>query len=123
MRWLCLLFLLSSLSCTVRGGWPRFLRPGEASDSAIRKEQAARDNAVADLQSQLARRDTEILDLEAVGKALVSKWGKSAALWAVYNAWPAGAPISKACDVLWLQDQPARVRDVAWMVCFKDQWQ
>lgn len=31
------LMLIVLTGCTVRGGWPRFLRPGEPSDSTLRK--------------------------------------------------------------------------------------
>lgn len=39
MKFLALFLLIVLSGCTTRGGWPRFLRPGEASDAQIRKEQ------------------------------------------------------------------------------------
>lgn len=41
MKYLLLLIPLLC-GCTNRGGWPRFLRPGEASDGAIRREEKQR---------------------------------------------------------------------------------
>lgn len=45
MKFLPFLLMLLVAGCTVRGGWPRFLRPGEASDSAIKKEMDQRELA------------------------------------------------------------------------------
>lgn len=118
-----LLLIMSCWGCTVRGGWPRFLRWGEASDGAIRRELAAREGAVADLRHLLDLRATSSVDLEAVGKSLVKKWGRDGASYAVYSAWPAHQSVTNACNVIWLQDQPARVRDVAWLICYRQQWE
>lgn len=39
MRTLCAMALACILcACTARGGWPRFLRPGEPSDAAMHRE-------------------------------------------------------------------------------------
>lgn len=75
-----------------------------------------------DLNHLLDLRRTEILDLEVVGRSLVKKWGKDGASYAVHNAFPAHEHVTNACNVIWLQTQPARVQDVAWLICYKAQW-
>lgn len=122
------ILLLLLCGCTVRGGFPRFLRKGEASDGAIAKEMKQREQAKIDLTaflSKLDTRGTETLDLVAVGKSLVKSYGADASRWAVWDLWgtlTTNAPASKVCDVIWLQGQRPRVRDVAWLLCYKDEW-
>lgn len=79
----------------------------------------------AELSDTLKRRDTQALDLAKVGKDLVSKYGKVEAEKLVLEMWSdltAGASTEKAKDVMWLQDQQPRVRDVGWLVSYRAEW-
>lgn len=123
---LILLLLLAGCGgCTVRGGWPRFLRPGEPSDSALKKDAANRESAKVELTKAIALRRTEVVDLYAVGQGLVKQYGRNAAMSAVWDMWGAAVPREKYtnyCDVIWLQSQPPNVEDLAWLACFRDEW-
>lgn len=113
------------VGCTVRGGFPRFLRKGEASDSAIAKDERQRAAARLALPLLLAERDTKIIDLAAIGKTMVNKygaWNTEAALWELWGSLTHNASSEKIRDVIWLQDQGARVRDVAWMLYYTAEW-
>lgn len=72
-----------------------------------------------DLIYLLRDRDTKILDLQLVGAQMIERFGKDRAklttlyLWWELTDWKDTA---KAKDAMWLVGQPARVRDVAWLV-------
>lgn len=119
------LLLIAFSGCTVRGGWPRFLRPGEASDSAIRKEAQQLAAAKDDLTKQIALRRIQVVDLYEVGRTLVSKYGKAYALKTVWDMWAASVKkedYTRYSDVVWLQTQSPTVMDLAWLANFRDEW-
>jgi hypothetical protein len=81
--------------------------------------------AETELLNTLALRDTKILDLAQVGQELANKYGKSTALAAVQKAWDdqsKATPKARVADVMWLQDQPPRVRDIAWLLHYQTEW-
>lgn len=82
-------------------------------------------NGVARLLADLDKRDTDILDLAVVGRNLEHDLGQAMAAGVVVKAWndlTNHAPGALAGDVMWLQDQKPRVRDVAWLYHFPEQW-
>jgi hypothetical protein len=77
------------------------------------------------LLNVLSARDTQTLDLVLVGRDLVKKYGVGGAEQLVLDTWSAltnHQPTTKAGDVVWLMAQPARVKDVAWLVQFRSEW-
>jgi len=70
------------------------------------------------LVAQLHRRDAELVDLAAVGLDLIRRFGRERALACVGRCWRSLTiePMSRAGDVLWLQEQQPRVRDLAWLI-------
>jgi len=84
-----------------------------------------RDGADQQVRDILIKRRTQIVDLEAAGKQLVKDRGPKLAWQAVLDVWDeltGRAPLKHASNVIWLQNRPADVQDVAWMIQFKDQW-
>lgn len=77
------------------------------------------------LMTTLALRDTQTLDLVVVGQSLVQQFGKEVAFEAVKSAWyeqTDNVYIMHVTDVMWLQDKPHRVQDLAWLLNFQTQW-
>lgn len=77
------------------------------------------------LLKSLARRDTDILDLAKVGTNLVHQHGATNAYEIVRGAWDVLGKTNatdKAKDVVWLSSQPPRVRDIAWMLAYSNEW-
>ena len=83
------------------------------------------DGAEAEVRHALIHRDSEIVDLALVGKDLVKNFGPKLAWQAVTEVWDeltGGAPLSRASDVIWLQDQGAHTQSVAWLIQFRQEW-
>ncbi len=77
------------------------------------------------LAKVLPQRDTQTMDLVVVGKDMVKQFGQSAAFVGLISYWrdvSNNASTNKVSDVIWLQDQPPRVRDAAWLLQYHDQW-
>lgn len=72
------------------------------------------------LLNQLADRDSKVVDLCAVNQQLSARYGAPAAPAVVRHLWAglSGEPLEKAADVVWLQGQNPRVRDVAWLISY-----
>lgn len=77
-----------------------------------------------DLIRSLAARDHGPVDLVIVGKKLTTKNGPLVAYLAVHVAWAMLTPAHEnyVNDVMWLSSQPPRVRDVAWLLKFSEEW-
>jgi hypothetical protein len=83
------------------------------------------DSAEQQVRNALVQRDTQIVDLEAVGRKLVADFGRKVAWKAVLGVWnelTGGAPLGRASDVMWLQDRGAHTQSVAWLIQFKNHW-
>lgn len=73
----------------------------------------------------LRERDDKPVDLIVIGHKLINEYGKRSAEGTVLSLWyelTCGEHASKASDVLWLQEQPPRVRDTAWLVRYRSEW-
>jgi hypothetical protein len=77
------------------------------------------------LMVELVNRDKATVDLTLIGADLVDHYGDAKAWDTVTEEWfllTQWTPLEQAKDVMWLQDQPARVRDLAWLIQFRAQW-
>lgn len=73
----------------------------------------------------LKDRDTKTVDLVKVGQALASEYGRAVAEKTVRESWVKltnDEPVMRAGDVMWLVNQTPRVRDVAWLLHYQDEW-
>jgi hypothetical protein len=135
MKLIAAIIILTAIAitgCTVRGGWPRFLRWGESPGWNGPKSNSTRLDDIPPiwigrdaLLDALAQRDTQIIDLVDVGHALIARYGKEYALEIVDYTWKFltyDAPETRTKDMFWLEKQGPRVRDVAWMVNYKNLW-
>lgn len=77
------------------------------------------------LWGRLSERDTKIVDLAEVGKSMVLKYGSDQSIKTITEVWneqTGSQPATKAGDVIWLQNQSTRVRDLAWLINFQSEW-
>jgi hypothetical protein len=88
-------------------------------------DRAATAEGAAGLINTLHARDTNVLDLVEVGKDLVKKYGRDRSDKIVRLAWAhltSAKDPAMAGDVMWLQHQSPRVRDVGWMLTYESEW-
>jgi hypothetical protein len=81
--------------------------------------------AETELLTVLSGRDANTMDLVKVGQTLIQKYGRVTAVAAVQKAWDdqsTSAPHARAKDMMWLQSQKPRVRDLAWLLNFQEEW-
>lgn len=125
MKTILLICAIWITGCTTRGGWPRFLRPGEASDKSISKERN-QDAAKSDLLILLARLDAltnatnRWWEAERGASKLRDKYPYYVLGEAARNIWSEQVTQSsdKACDDAWLKQQSDHIRNLAWLVCW-----
>lgn len=120
-----LLSIALLIGCTARGGWPRFLRPGEASDGAIRREEYRERDATTNFLKGFEARREHAYDLETLGKDIVQRCGKVAAERAMYQLWWSWEPQtypSNACNMAFVITREPKVQDLAWMICYRTNW-
>jgi hypothetical protein len=75
--------------------------------------------------NRLYQRDTEPMDMAALGRVTIEFYGTNVAwqvVTAAYEDFSHGAPLDKATNVMWLLDQGPRVRDTAWLINYRSEW-
>lgn len=96
-----------------------------SADAKYQRAQNLLEKSKVYLWGRISERDTKIVDLAKVGKSMVNKFGEDQAIKTITEVWneqTGSQPAAKAGDAMWLQDQPPRVRDLAWLINFQSEW-